>query len=341
MWPQDLPPRTTPLILSIVHGHPTMATALLEAGADKIMQGGLQVFLPSGRLLCPIHWLLEQMRKTTSASTQKQWKAVLEIILPVSPVYPDSGQRRRLSPLCQSIHPHIPVEITRMLIKQGSLGKEHMFAPFQYELNNKKTMSAYGLAKQERDQEDPNSYGGYGRARLAMLRRIVYKKNAPRSISTKPPCSSGSDLSYSPAWPPSGSAAPVDNNSTSPETELASRAAGAYCAYKFHPTFPYVGVYVPNNPMGSAQGTGDYWQAQLDDAGTGLVATFNTYVGCHGDDVARALHAASGVWTICANDLGANADEVMAAGGRGGGAVGVVSAQEGGVVAAGYFRYNG
>ncbi|KAK8080905.1 hypothetical protein PG997_008723 [Apiospora hydei] len=56
------------------------------------------------------------------------------------------------------------------------------------------------------------------------------------------------------------------------------------------------------------------WQAQLDDAGTGLVATFNTYVGCHGDDVARALHAASGVWTICANDLGANADEVVAAG---------------------------
>ncbi|KAK8080904.1 hypothetical protein PG997_008722 [Apiospora hydei] len=180
MWPQDLPPRTTPLILSIVHGHPTMAKALLEAGADKVMQGGSQVFLPSGRLLRPIEWLLEQMHKTTCASTQKQWKAVLEIILPVSFVYPDSGQRRQLSPLGQSIHPNIPVEITRMLIKKGNLGKEHMFAPFQYELNNKKTMSAYALAKQERDQEDPNSSGGYGRARLAMLRRIVYKKGTSR-----------------------------------------------------------------------------------------------------------------------------------------------------------------
>lgn len=56
------------------------------------------------------------------------------------------------------------------------------------------------------------------------------------------------------------------------------------------------------------------WQAQLDDAGTGVIATFNTLVGCHGDDVARALHAASGVWTICENDLGADADEVIAAG---------------------------
>ncbi|KAK8052487.1 hypothetical protein PG993_003872 [Apiospora rasikravindrae] len=96
-----------------------------------------------------------------------------------------------------------------------------------------------------------------------------------------------------------GSAAPVIN-STSNETVLISRDARAYCAYQFHLMFPKVGVYVPNNLMGSAQGTGPYgpaelnwcnpraWQAQLDDAGTGLICTFNTYIGCHGDDVARA-----------------------------------------------------
>ncbi|KAK6836527.1 hypothetical protein PG989_007041 [Apiospora arundinis] len=135
-----------------------------------------------------------------------------------------------------------------------------------------------------------------------------------------------------------GSAAPLNNNETLTELELVERGAPkAYCAYKFHPTFPYVGIYVPNNLMSSAQGTGSWgggfidnlrgketaplnwcnprdWQAQLDDAGTGIIATFNTLVGCHGDDVARALHAASGIWTICPNDLGANAEEVIAAG---------------------------
>lgn len=56
------------------------------------------------------------------------------------------------------------------------------------------------------------------------------------------------------------------------------------------------------------------WQAQLDNASTGLIATFNTLVGCHGDDVARALHAASGIWTICEDDLGADVEEVISAG---------------------------
>lgn len=132
------------------------------------------------------------------------------------------------------------------------------------------------------------------------------------------------------------SAAPA-NNTIDTRAELAQRDAGAYCAYQFHATFPYVGVYVPNNLMGSAQGTGEWgggfidnlrgketaplnwcnplgWQAQLDDAGTGLIAVFNVQVGCKGDDVARALHAASGVWTICPNDLGANAEVVISAG---------------------------
>lgn len=54
-----------------------------------------------------------------------------------------------------------------------------------------------------------------------------------------------------------GSAAPLNNNETLTELELVERGAPkAYCAYKFHPTFPYVGIYVPNNLMGSAQGTG-------------------------------------------------------------------------------------
>ncbi|KAK8052488.1 hypothetical protein PG993_003873 [Apiospora rasikravindrae] len=175
-WPQKLPPRTTPLILAIVHGHPTMAKALLEAGADKVIQGGSQVFLPSGRLLFPIDWLLEQMRKTFITAKQKQWKQVLEIILDESPVCPEPGRRRQLSALGQSCHPNIPVEITRMLIKSGNLGKEHIVSPFQYDLNSKKTMSALALAKQERDDDALSSSSGYGRARLAMFRRIIYKK---------------------------------------------------------------------------------------------------------------------------------------------------------------------
>lgn len=47
-----------------------------------------------------------------------------------------------------------------------------------------------------------------------------------------------------------GFAAPLNNTLT----ELVERGAKAYCAYKFHPTFPHVGVYVPNNLMGSSQG---------------------------------------------------------------------------------------
>lgn len=50
------------------------------------------------------------------------------------------------------------------------------------------------------------------------------------------------------------SAAPLNTTSS----DLVQRdGSKAYCAYKFHPTFPYVGVYVPNNLMSSAQGNGE------------------------------------------------------------------------------------
>jgi hypothetical protein len=116
-----------------------------------------------------------------------------------------------------------------------------------------------------------------------------------------------------------------------------SSNTGVMCGYQFHPTFPYIGIYVPNNLMPSAQGTGAWggglidnlrgsetapldwcnplgWQAVTDDAGTGLAAVFNVEVGCSGSDVASALQAASGIWAICADDLGADIDTLISIG---------------------------
>jgi hypothetical protein len=142
-------------------------------------------------------------------------------------------------------------------------------------------------------------------------------------------------------------ATPVDRNAVaSPplnNTDLGLVAArqsgtpGAMCGFQFHPTFPYVGIYMPNNLMPSAQGTGAWggglidnlrgsetapldwcnplqWQAVTDNAGTGLAAVFNVEVGCTGDDVAHALNAASGVWVICADDIGADTDTLISIG---------------------------
>ncbi|CZT09325.1 uncharacterized protein RAG0_14137 [Rhynchosporium agropyri] len=118
---------------------------------------------------------------------------------------------------------------------------------------------------------------------------------------------------------------------------LASRDLGAVCGYLYHPSFPYIGIYMPNNLMSSAQGTGEWgggfidnlrgketaplnwcnpigWQAVLDDAGTGLAMVFNVELGCTGRDVARALHAASGQWIICADDLGADVGKLASVG---------------------------
>jgi hypothetical protein len=137
-------------------------------------------------------------------------------------------------------------------------------------------------------------------------------------------------------------AAPVDSpplNNTDLDLVAARQSSnqGAMCGYQFHPTFPYIGIYMPNNLMPSAQGTGAWggglidnlrgsetapldwcnplgWQAVTDDAGTGLAAVFNVEVGCSGYDVANALHAASGIWVICANDLGADFDTLASIG---------------------------
>jgi hypothetical protein len=127
-----------------------------------------------------------------------------------------------------------------------------------------------------------------------------------------------------------------------PTTDISNKmdargSTSAQCGYQFHPTLPYVGVYMPHNLMPSAQGTGvwgggfidnlrgsetapsDYcnpigWQAEKDAAGTGLVAVFNVEIGCSGSDVANALHAASGVWVICADDIGADEAQLASLG---------------------------
>ncbi|KAK7979879.1 hypothetical protein PG989_012336 [Apiospora arundinis] len=72
-----------------------------------------------------------------------------------------------------------------------------------------------------------------------------------------------------------GSAAPVNSNSTSTETELVLRAAGAYCVYKFYPTFPYVGIYVPDNLIGSAQGIGAWGGGFIDNLRSAETASLN------------------------------------------------------------------
>ncbi|PNP78485.1 hypothetical protein FNYG_08171 [Fusarium nygamai] len=130
-------------------------------------------------------------------------------------------------------------------------------------------------------------------------------------------------------------AAPTHDTEDGLVTRQEAQDPGIQCGYQFHATLPYIGIYVPGNLMPSAQGTGEWggglidnlrgalplnwcnpigWQAELDEAGTGLVCTFNVPVGCGGDTVARALHAASGEWTICAQDIGANAETLASAG---------------------------
>lgn len=130
---------------------------------------------------------------------------------------------------------------------------------------------------------------------------------------------------------------PLNNTDLDLVAARQSSNPGAMCGFQFHPTFPYVGIYMPNNLMPSAQGTGAWggglidnlrgsetapldwcnpiqWQAVTDDAGTGLAAAFNVEVGCTGYDVANALHAASGVWVICADDIGADVDTLASIG---------------------------
>ncbi|KAK8033629.1 hypothetical protein PG991_003027 [Apiospora marii] len=179
-WPPKFPPRTTELIMSITHGHPNMAKALIEAGADN-RPGGHNVFVGESPQLAPIHWLMDQMFRTKEADMMKQWKQVLEALLDNDAEAcpdPDHPGRRRLSALAQSIHCRLPLDVTTMLIKKGNLSKKHMVANSQYLVNFKKTMSPLNLAKHERDQNknNPSSTGGYGRARLAMIRKVIYQK---------------------------------------------------------------------------------------------------------------------------------------------------------------------
>lgn len=165
VWPMQLPPRTSQLIIFINHGHPHMAKALIEAGADN-RPGGSSIVMSSGKQLEPIHWLLNQMPK-------KQWKQVLGMILDIDATACPEPGKRQYSVLAQSIRRQIPLDVTSMLIKRGNLNKKHMLGSYQYELNVKKMMSPSSLAKQERDQDDPSSTGGCGRARLAMIRKVV------------------------------------------------------------------------------------------------------------------------------------------------------------------------
>lgn len=79
-------------------------------------------------------------------------------------------------------------------------------------------------------------------------------------------------------------------------------------------------VFSANNLMPSAQGQGEWgggfidnlrgvhcnpkdWQAIPDKSGKSLGMVFYTSVKCSGRDIATALHAASGVWVICDDDL--------------------------------------
>lgn len=81
------------------------------------------------------------------------------------------------------------------------------------------------------------------------------------------------------------------------------------------------GVYVANTTMPSAQGSGSWgggfldningevgcaptsWQAQLDTATPqGVGCTFNTPDFCQVDQIADAIHAASGQWVYCSGD---------------------------------------
>lgn len=180
-WPIQLPPKTTELIISINHRQPVMAKALIEAGADNRPGGWSHLVHPSPQL-APIHWLMERMAETTDAETMKQWKEVLAALLDIDAVAcpdPDHPGRRQLSALAQSIHRRLPLDVTSMLIKKGNLGKKHMVSNSRYMLFGKKTMSPLNLAKQERDliKDHPDLTGGNGRARLAMIRKVIYQKS--------------------------------------------------------------------------------------------------------------------------------------------------------------------
>ncbi|KAK8010169.1 hypothetical protein PG990_009134 [Apiospora arundinis] len=180
-WPDPYPPCSAPLVRSIVNGHPTVAKMLLELGAKNI-EGGSEALLPSGKLLMPVNWVLYQMTQTTTGKVQKQWEQVLKLLLEKGgPASPDIGRKRLMSALVQSVDHRIPVEVTAMLIKDGELDKKDLFASFQYQLGSKKVMSAYNRAKQERDNADPSSNLGRARARLAILRRVIYSECMYRS----------------------------------------------------------------------------------------------------------------------------------------------------------------
>ncbi|KAK7926795.1 hypothetical protein PG985_003793 [Apiospora marii] len=191
-WPPKFPPRTTELVISITHGHPNMAKALIEAGADN-RPGGYNVFVCESPQLAPIHWLMDQMFNTTEADKMKQWKQVLEALLDNDAEAcpdPDYPGKRRLSALAQSIHLRLPLDVTSMLIKKGNLCKKHMVSNSKYGFFGKKTLSPLNLAKNERDLDDrSSSTSGHGRARLAMIRKVIYRKGTqilPKAASTNP-----------------------------------------------------------------------------------------------------------------------------------------------------------
>ncbi|KAK6853736.1 hypothetical protein PG995_010548 [Apiospora arundinis] len=173
-WPDLYPPRSTPLVRAIASGHPIVAKMLLELGAEN-KEGGSQGLAPSGKLLKPANWVLYQMTRTTDGKIQKQWEEVLKLLLQRgASASPQPGRKKLMSALVQSIDSRIPVGVTSMLITEGDLEKKDLFASFQYELGSKKIMSAYGRAKQERDNADPSKNLGRARARLSILRKIIY-----------------------------------------------------------------------------------------------------------------------------------------------------------------------
>ncbi|KEQ95133.1 hypothetical protein AUEXF2481DRAFT_237844 [Aureobasidium subglaciale EXF-2481] len=103
------------------------------------------------------------------------------------------------------------------------------------------------------------------------------------------------------------------------------------CATKGGSVSNFWGVYMNDNLMSSAQGTGDWaggfldnlrgrcgsitnWQAIPDNSG-GIACSFNTSKFCQAYDVAAALHAASGEWVYCEgltmNDLFDSAGNII------------------------------
>ena len=126
-------------------------------------------------------------------------------------------------------------------------------------------------------------------------------------------------------------------NGTSVATRQAQNGLPDSCAIQGSGALNQWGVYIANNLMPSAQGTGAWgggfidnlrgsetapldecnpidWQAIPDQAGTGLAMSFYTTLLCDGNDVASALHAASGVWVICSDNLNEIFDNIAEAG---------------------------